>query len=255
MVLVDQCVPVLCREEGGVSEKEDPVLEPGEEKQRIEDLWNSFKQEAHHGQSDRSCKARLLAEPRKDEGNKTVAIQKTYDFAGEEVIVVEKVAADSKRQRSSLENHWGSEAVVATSTATKPAATVGAKRKGGVGSVLEMLNKKPKMSTLEKSKLDWMKYRQQEGLEEQLEQNKKDGYLERQDFLKRSEMKQYELERELKMKRFCEVIISIGQRFTGGKLWDCAQSIADTKASNLTYTALYMLVFCGMHDAKAPCGG
>lgn len=58
MVLVDQCVPVLCREEGGVSEKEDPVLEPGEEKQRIEDLWNSFKQEAHHGQSDRSCKAR-----------------------------------------------------------------------------------------------------------------------------------------------------------------------------------------------------
>ena len=38
-------------------------------------------------------------------------------------------------------------------------------------------------------------------------------------------------------------------------MWDCAQSIADTKASNLTYTALYMLVFCGMHDAKAPCGG
>ncbi|KAL5467016.1 hypothetical protein EMCRGX_G031183 [Ephydatia muelleri] len=213
MVLVDQCVPVLCREEGGVSEKEDPVLEPGEEKQRIEDLWNSFKQEAHHGQSDRSCKARcwfvgmLLtkqgAEPRKDEGNKTVAIQKTYDFAGEEVIVVEKVAADSKEAKKFLGEPLGSEAV-ATSTATKPAATVGAKRKGGVGSVLEMLNKKPKMSTLEKSKLDWMKYRQQEGLEEQLEQNKKDGYLERQDFLKRSEMKQYELERELKMKRFAK---------------------------------------------------
>ena len=51
------CASVLCREEGGVNEKEDPVLEPGEEK-RIEDLWNSFKQEAHHGQSDRSCKAR-----------------------------------------------------------------------------------------------------------------------------------------------------------------------------------------------------
>ena len=68
-----------------------------------------------------------------------------------------------------------------------------AKRKGGVGSVLEMLNKKPKMSTLvrpvllcplvchvkgyvqEEAKLDWMKYRQQEGLEDQLEQNKKDG--------------------------------------------------------------------------------
>ena len=144
------------------------------------------------------------AEPGTEEGNKmVVAIKKTYDFAGEEVVVVEKVAADSKEAKKFLEEPLGSE-VVASSTTTKPAPTAGAKRKGGVGSVLEMLNKKPKMSTLEKSKLDWMKYRQQEGLEDQLEQNKKDGYLERQDFLKRSELKQYELERELRMKRFAK---------------------------------------------------
>ena len=51
-------MPVSYREEGGVNEREEPVPKPGDEKKRIEDLWDSFKQEAHHGQSNRSCKAR-----------------------------------------------------------------------------------------------------------------------------------------------------------------------------------------------------
>lgn len=114
----------------------------------------------------------------------------------------EEVATSSKDAKKFLIGEQSDSKPVTPSAAVKPVTTAGAKRKGGVGSVLAMINKKPKMSTLEKSRLDWMKYRQQEGIEDQLEQNKKDGYLERQDFLKRSEMKQYELERELRMKRF-----------------------------------------------------
>ena len=49
------------------------------------------------------------------------------------------------------------------------------KRSSGLTSVLQSLSKKPKMSTLEKSRIDWLHYRREEGIEEELKQHSKDG--------------------------------------------------------------------------------
>nr|CAD7419945.1 unnamed protein product [Timema poppensis] len=73
----------------------------------------------------------------------------------------------------------------------------------GLSSVLGQLGRKPKLGTLEKSKLDWENFKSKEGLQDEIHTfNKgKDGYLERQDFLQRTDLRQFELERDLRTTR------------------------------------------------------
>ncbi|KAL1129325.1 hypothetical protein AAG570_013854 [Ranatra chinensis] len=76
-------------------------------------------------------------------------------------------------------------------------------RGGGLTAVLGMIGKKGKLTTLEKSKLDWEKFKEQEGIREDLHTHNKgkNGYLERQDFLERSDLRQFELEKEMRSSR------------------------------------------------------
>ena len=90
----------------------------------------------------------------------------------------------------------------------KPATSsgIGPKRpfaaRGGLSSVAAQLggNKKQKLSTLEKSKLDWDTFKKAEGIEEDLKtfNQGKQGFLERKAFLERADMKQFEIERSLR---------------------------------------------------------
>ncbi|KAG0331052.1 swr complex subunit [Podila humilis] len=62
--------------------------------------------------------------------------------------------------------------------------------------------KKPmKMSTLEKSKLDWNQFVGKEGIEDELKQHNKDGYMEKVAFLQRTEARRDEEYQNLKKKR------------------------------------------------------
>lgn len=72
---------------------------------------------------------------------------------------------------------------------------------GGLGSVLGQIGKKTKIGTLEKSKLDWNSFKRQEGIDEQLQTHNKgkDGYLERQDFLQRTDVRQFQIEKSLRL--------------------------------------------------------
>lgn len=45
-----------------------------------------------------------------------------------------------------------------------------------------------------KSHLDWQDYKKREGIEAELEQHRKNGFLDKQDFIKDSAWKEYELE-------------------------------------------------------------
>lgn len=71
---------------------------------------------------------------------------------------------------------------------------------GGISSVLGQIGKKAKISTLEKSKLDWDNFKKQENIEEEINTHNKgkDGYLERQDFLQRADLRQFEIEKQLR---------------------------------------------------------
>ncbi|KAG0673519.1 swr complex subunit [Kluyveromyces marxianus] len=57
---------------------------------------------------------------------------------------------------------------------------------------------KPKLTTLEKSKLDWATYVDKEGIHEELNLHNKDGYLAKQDFLNRVESSKDEKYREIR---------------------------------------------------------
>ncbi|GLV33996.1 yeti [Carabus blaptoides fortunei] len=80
--------------------------------------------------------------------------------------------------------------------------TVPAAAARGLSSILNQLGKKQKISTLEKSKLDWDRFKQDENIVDELSAHNKGrhGYLERQDFLQRADQRQFELEKELRTK-------------------------------------------------------
>lgn len=135
-----------------------------------------------------------------------VKITKIFEFAGEEVKVEKEVPVDSAEARLSLS---------VAENSTKPSESTPAGKGpgrgrgrgsmkrvglGGISSVLGQIGKKAKISTLEKSKLDWDNYKKQENIEEELNTHNKgkDGYLERQDFLQRADLRQFEIEKQLR---------------------------------------------------------
>ncbi|CAH0482998.1 unnamed protein product [Peronospora belbahrii] len=65
----------------------------------------------------------------------------------------------------------------------------------GLDKVLETLVEPKKVSTIEKSSLDWDKFKEKEGIEEELTQYTKDGYVEKQEFLQRLDLKRFEIEK------------------------------------------------------------
>ncbi|GAB0095522.1 hypothetical protein DMENIID0001_109160 [Sergentomyia squamirostris] len=116
-------------------------------------------------------------------------VERVFDFAGEEVRVpvVENSEKATKRPASASTNIPRSSRGVS----------------GGLAAVLGSIGKKPKISTLEKSKLDWNQFKQSQGINEEIERfNKgKDGYLERQDFLERTDYRQFDIERDMRQKK------------------------------------------------------
>ncbi|KAK1334501.1 hypothetical protein QTO34_005507 [Cnephaeus nilssonii] len=80
----------------------------------------------------------------------------------------------------------------------------GLKRSSGMSSLLGKIGaKKQKMSTLEKSKLDWESFKEEEGIGEELaiHNRGKEGYIERKAFLDRVDHRQFEIERDLRQSK------------------------------------------------------
>ena len=61
--------------------------------------------------------------------------------------------------------------------------------------VLADLNGTKKLSTMEKTSLDWDRYKEEHRLTDELNQSIKDGYLEKQNFLLRLDQRQFEIEK------------------------------------------------------------
>ena len=121
-----------------------------------------------------------------------VAITKVFDFAGEMVTVSKEVSADSseaKKFLKSQENGAGSQ-------------ETGCKRPGGLAGIVGSIGKKQKMGVLDKSKLDWNSFVAEEGISEELKTHNKgkDGYVEKQMFLERADLRQFEIEKSIRDK-------------------------------------------------------
>ncbi|XP_008821182.1 craniofacial development protein 1 [Nannospalax galili] len=147
-------------------------------------------------------KAEELEKPKETE---KVKITKVFDFAGEEVRVTKEVDATSKEARSFLkQNEKDKPQGSAPSAALLLPAGSGIKRSSGMSSLLGKIGaKKQKMSTLEKSKLDWESFKEEEGIGEELaiHNRGKEGYIERKAFLDRVDHRQFEIERDLRLSK------------------------------------------------------
>ncbi|XP_064526743.1 craniofacial development protein 1 [Pseudopipra pipra] len=182
-----------------------------EEKKKEDALWASFLsdvgQKPKAGAATQGTQAKKAEEEKsgkklqdkpKDSGK--VTITKTFDFAGEEVKVTKEVDSNSKEAKSFLKQQ---EKLQSAAPASLPTVS-GVKRPSGMSSLLGKIGaKKQKMSTLEKSKLDWENFKEEEGIVEELaiHNRGKDGYIERKAFLERVDHRQFEIERDIRLSR------------------------------------------------------
>lgn len=128
-------------------------------------------------------------------------ITEIFEFAGEKVEVEKEVATEE--QQSVVSNNAQKRLNEIPSGVKKPPSLGGFNRGrtgGGLGAVLGQIGKKQKLSTLEKTKLDWSTFKQNQGIDEELQTHNKgrDGYLERQDFLERTDLRQFEIEKTIR---------------------------------------------------------
>ncbi|XP_045462649.1 craniofacial development protein 1 [Harmonia axyridis] len=175
-----------------------------EKKKQADDLWADFLQDTgfksktaiSKPNDTTTSKEKTLTKSEttsKSQTNKVesdkVKITEIFEFAGEEVKVEKEVSKDSVEARL-----LGSSSSSDTNKVRKKGSL------SGIGSVLSQLGKKKKISTLEKTKLDWDRFKKDENLEEELNNHNKgkDGYLDRQDFLQRADLRRFEIEKEIR---------------------------------------------------------
>lgn len=129
-----------------------------------------------------------------EESKSKITVSKIFDFAGESVTVTEEVEADAVKETLKNDSNDKLKSDNKVVSSKRPI--------GGLGSVLDQL-KKPKMSTLQKSLIDWKDFKKKEGIEEELQQHNKskDAYVERQAFLQRADVRQFEIEKDVRAKR------------------------------------------------------
>jgi len=65
----------------------------------------------------------------------------------------------------------------------------------GLDSLVASMKEPKKVSTMEKTSIDWDSFKEKEGIEDELKQYTKDGYLEKQEFLTRMDHKRFEIEK------------------------------------------------------------
>lgn len=109
-----------------------------------------------------------------------IEVNEVREFAGEEVKLRKFVDPNSKEAQKAQEK-------VASSS--------------GLDKILEQITKKQKLNILDKSKQDWGEFKEEKGLEEELDAYKKSGdkYLDKVSFLQRAELREYEREREIRL--------------------------------------------------------
>ncbi|KAJ1069544.1 hypothetical protein K5549_006128 [Capra hircus] len=207
-------------EEGAATGQEKGVESEDARKKKEDELWASFLndvgpkskvpasthvktgEETEEASSSHLVKAERLEKPKEAE---KVKITKVFDFAGEEVRVIKEVDATSKEAKSFFkQNEKEKPQSNVPSAVPSPPAGSGLKRSSGMSSLLGKIRaKKQKMSTLEKSKLDWESFKEEEGIGEELaiHNRGKEGYIERKAFLDRVDHRQFEIERDLRLSK------------------------------------------------------
>lgn len=200
------------RSNGGEPEKTESKQDEGDDENAGEecsdDLWASFLSAANattSTQTSTSTKSWPNNKPKEETvtsaKNEPVAkietkppqksiVKEFFEFAGEKIEVEKEVETEAEKvNKREAED-------IPKATPSIPCS----RPSGGLGSILGQIGKKNKLSVLEKTKLDWTSFKKKQGIEEELQVHNKgrDGYLERQDFLQRTDVRRFEIEKSLR---------------------------------------------------------
>ena len=118
----------------------------------------------------------------KERTDGVVRVTETRNFAGKQMEVTKTYETGSREAKQAAKRD-------------------AAEKQGGLDAVLLQMEKQKKLNVLDKSKMDWKEVKQGDAsMEEDLEKHKKGKtYLEEQDFLKRAELREYEIERDARL--------------------------------------------------------
>lgn len=188
-----------------------------QEKKKADDLWSSFlsdvgsrpksKPATPSGSSVTTPSGSSLAslsKPIKSPDlptSKKVTITKEFDFAGETVKITKDVDLNSEEGKKEMKKLAEEKKDPVKNPDAPGPAMFGRKSGGGLGSILSKIGKKDKISTLDKSKLDWETFKQEKGISEELQIHNrgKEGYIERLNFLSRADQRQFEIEKNIRL--------------------------------------------------------
>lgn len=169
---------LTCRAEGAKAKEKAPIEQDNPED--LDALWKKLNEKPA---IETAVPVSIAPAPTED----TIIIKRTYEFAGQTITEekeVPKDSAEAKAYLASIHTPTSSSNTAAAQSA-KPAARRPVKRKSNLEEMAKG-GKPAKLNVLEKSRLDWAGFVDKEGINDDLKRFNKDGYVERQEFLKRT---------------------------------------------------------------------
>ena len=124
----------------------------------------------------------------KNIARKTKIVEKRK-FAGQEITI--------ERSEMTVKSQFDDDDVVGQASRSSH----GSGGTGALDSVLDTIKGPKTISTVTKSAFDWQSHKTKEGLEDELAPASKDGYLARQDFLTRVDVRTFEKERDERLRQ------------------------------------------------------
>ncbi|QLL34967.1 hypothetical protein HG536_0H03420 [Torulaspora globosa] len=193
-------------------------LQAGTISESVNDIWEELQQITHKRLKDRAFCGSVLADGgdmgRGSQQEEQILIKRDYKFAGEVFHEEKMVPISSSEAQEYLKSKSAEKDAEERLKAEANEQSRGLpdnekdrrrlRRPLKRPPYLEQIiagSLKPKLTTLEKSSLDWAAYVNKEGLTDELTLYNKDGYLAKQDFLNRVEMAKDDKYRELRQKQ------------------------------------------------------
>ncbi|GFR23937.1 hypothetical protein TNCT_157891 [Trichonephila clavata] len=171
-----------------------------DEKKRTEDLWKSFLSDVSETETskitsnstiDNSEKIKIISNDTEEQKSEKASASKVFEFAGE----THSVDKDNSAHDCITKQENLNEATSSQSPSNLP------KKRSGLNSILGTIrNKKQKGTVLQESLNDWNYFKVKENIEEDLKTfNKgKQGFIERQRFLQRTDLRSFEIEKDMR---------------------------------------------------------
>lgn len=164
----------------------------------IDDMWKNLQAQSKERLKQRygSSSPSPSQTPQPLVSNEKIKIKRRYEFAGETVTEekwVDRESAEARAYLNSFKHKSNDQIETKDGDRPKEQRTNDGKKlriKRKRAPLLEGIISgaiKPKFNTLEKSKLDFAQFVDKEGIDDELKQHNKNGYLEKQDFLSRVE--------------------------------------------------------------------